>query len=98
MLWGDKLLQSCPTLCKSVQPYGLSPIGLLCPWDFPDKNTGAGCTYICKTHVSGFFSASEEYVCIYHILFIRSSIDEHWGGSTFWLKSAAVSIDVQMSV
>ena len=27
--------QSCPTLC--------SPARLLCPWDFPGKNTGVGC-------------------------------------------------------
>ena len=33
------LLQSCPT----VQPYGLHPARLLCPWDSPGKNTGVGC-------------------------------------------------------
>ena len=32
-----KLLQSCLTLCR------LQPARLLCPWDFPDKNTGVGC-------------------------------------------------------
>lgn len=37
-------------------------------------------------------------VCIYHLLFSHSSIDGHWGGSTFWLKSAAVNIGVQMPV
>ena len=26
----------------SLQPYGLRPSRLLCPWDFPDKNTGVG--------------------------------------------------------
>ena len=31
--------QSCPTL----QPRGLQPTGLLRPWDFPGKSTGAGC-------------------------------------------------------
>ena len=25
-----------------VQPQGLEPTRLLCPWDFPGKNTGAG--------------------------------------------------------
>ena len=34
-----KLLQLGPTL----QPYGLQPARLLCPWDFPRKNTGVGC-------------------------------------------------------
>ena len=26
----------------SLQPHGLQPTRLLCPWDFPDKNTGVG--------------------------------------------------------
>ena len=29
--------------CLTLQPRGLSPIRLLCPWDFPGKNTGVGC-------------------------------------------------------
>ena len=33
-----KSLQSCPTL----QPYGLHPSRLLCPWDSLGKNTGNG--------------------------------------------------------
>ena len=33
-----KSLQWCPTL----QPYGLLPARLLCPWDPPGKNTGVG--------------------------------------------------------
>ena len=27
----------------SFQPHGLQPARLLCPWDFPVKNTGVGC-------------------------------------------------------
>ena len=27
----------------SLQPYRLEPARLLCPWDFPGKNTGVGC-------------------------------------------------------
>ena len=27
----------------SLQPHGLHPTRLLCPWDSPDKNTGVGC-------------------------------------------------------
>ena len=34
-----KSLESCPAL----QPYGLQPTRLLCPWDSPGKNTGVGC-------------------------------------------------------
>ena len=28
---------------NSLQPYKLYPTRLLCPWDFPDKNTGVDC-------------------------------------------------------
>ena len=34
--------QSCPTL----QPHGLQPTRLLCPWDFPGKDTGMGCHFL----------------------------------------------------
>ena len=30
-------------LCLMLQPHGLQPTRLLCPWDFPGKNTGVGC-------------------------------------------------------
>ena len=29
-----------------VQPHGLQPARLLCPWDFPGKNTGVGCHFL----------------------------------------------------
>ena len=34
-----KLLQSCLTLCDSMD---YKPARLLCPWNFPGKNTGLG--------------------------------------------------------
>ena len=30
-------------MSNSVQPYGLQPASLLCPWDSPGKNTVVGC-------------------------------------------------------
>ena len=30
-------------MSDSVQPYGLQPSRVLCPWYFPGKNTGVGC-------------------------------------------------------
>ena len=30
-------------MSSSLRPYGLKPPRLLCPWDFPGKNTGVGC-------------------------------------------------------
>ena len=34
--------KSCPTL---LRPCGLWPNRLLCPWDFPNRNTGVGCHF-----------------------------------------------------
>ena len=34
---------SCPTL---LQPHGLQPTRLLCLWDSPGKNPGAGCHFL----------------------------------------------------
>ena len=30
-------------MSDSLQPCGLLPTSLPCPWDFPSKNTGVGC-------------------------------------------------------
>ena len=34
---------SCSVMSDSLQPYGLQPTRLLCPWNSPGKNTGVGC-------------------------------------------------------
>ena len=36
---------------NSLQPHGLQPARLLCPWDSPGKNTGVGCHSL----LQGFF-------------------------------------------
>ena len=33
-------------MSDSLQPHGLQPTRLLCPWDFPGKNTGVGCHFL----------------------------------------------------
>ena len=37
---------SCSVLSDSLLPYGLQSSRLLCPWDFPGQNTGAGCHFL----------------------------------------------------
>ena len=32
--------------CLTLRPHGLKPARLLCPWDFPGKNTGVGCHFL----------------------------------------------------
>ena len=34
--------ESCSVMSDSLQPYGLHPARLLCPWNSPGKNTGEG--------------------------------------------------------
>ena len=38
-----KVSVSCSVVSNSLQPRGLEPIRLLCPWDSPGKKTGVGC-------------------------------------------------------
>ena len=33
-------------LCQTLQPHGLKPARLLCPWDSLGKNTGVGCHFL----------------------------------------------------
>ena len=37
---------SCSVVPDSVQPQGLQPTRLLCPWDFRGKSTGVGCHFL----------------------------------------------------
>ena len=37
-----RCMLSCSVVSNSSRPYGLQPTMLLCPWDFPGKNTGVG--------------------------------------------------------
>ena len=39
--------------CDCMQPHGLQSTRILCPWDSPGKNTGAGCHF----HLQGIFLA-----------------------------------------
>ena len=46
-------LESSGMICVCVlshillfQPHGLQPNRLLCPWNLPGKNTGAGCHFL----------------------------------------------------
>ena len=42
----EKWKWSCLAVSNSLWPYGLYPTRLLCPWDFPGKNTGASCHFL----------------------------------------------------
>ena len=33
-------------MVDSLRPHGVQPARLLCPWNFPGKNTGVGCHFL----------------------------------------------------
>ena len=46
----------------SLQPHGLYPTKLLCPWDFPDKNTGMSSYFL----LQGIFPTQGSDLCCLH--------------------------------
>ena len=39
---------ACSVVSDSLQPHGLQPTRLLCPWDFLGRSTGVGCHFLLK--------------------------------------------------
>ena len=60
--------KSCLTLLWS---HRLQPTRLLCPWDFPGKNTGVGCHFL----LQGIFPTQGSNPCHLHCMWILY----HWG-------------------
>ena len=56
------LLLSREVVSDSLQPHGLQPTRLLCPWDFPGKNTGVGCHFLLK----GIFQTQGSSLSLLH--------------------------------
>ena len=52
----------CTVMSDSLQPHELYPTWLLCPWNFPGKNTG------CHILLQGIFSTQELNLCLLHLL------------------------------
>ena len=53
-----------PVMSDSLQPHGLQPARLLFPWNFPGKNTGAGCYFLFQ----GIFLTQGSNLCLLHLL------------------------------
>ena len=49
-------------MSDSLQPHGLWPASLLCPWDFPGKNPGVGCHFL----LQGIFLTQESNLGLLH--------------------------------
>ena len=58
-------IRACMLSCFScVQPHGLQPSGLLCPWESPGKNTGIGCHAL----LQGIFPTQGLNSCLLYLL------------------------------
>ena len=45
-VWWDCCCLFAKSYLTLLTPHGLQPARLLCPWDFPGKNTGEGCHFL----------------------------------------------------
>ena len=55
-----QLLFTSYVMSDSLRPYGLQPARLLCPWDFPSKNTGVGYHFL----IQGIFPDQGSNPCL----------------------------------
>ena len=69
-----KFLQPC-----SLQPHGMESARLLCPWDYPSKNTGMGCHFL----LWGIFPTQGLNLCLLHCRLILYHL-----GSPGWMELA----------
>ena len=71
-------------MSDSLQPHGLEPARLLCPWDFPSKNTGVGCHFL----LQGIFPTQGSNPCLLSLL--HQQVDSlplgHMGSPCFLLS------------
>ena len=65
MVWACRhtcVLGCFSSLLTLQQSHGLKPARLLCPWDFPGKNTGVGC----RAPLQGIFPTQGSNPCLLH--------------------------------
>ena len=62
----EKQKWSHSVVSDSSRPHGLQPIRLLCPWDFPGKNTGVGCHRLLHRDIyTSIFTSQTIYIDIH---------------------------------
>ena len=92
---------SCSVMSDSLQSHELYPTRLLCPWDFPGKNTGVGCHALLQgifpTQGSnlGLLDCRQTLYCLSHqgsLCFSLSSILIQCSPSVILLKTLQSSI------
>ena len=86
MFCAEEEMCACSVVSDSLWLHGLQPARLLCPWDFPGKNTGVGCHFLLQ---------EEKLVChksrlgrtkskaSVHGLSLEGALQESWFGTSF---------------
>ena len=64
LLWGNLCLGSVTQPCPTLVAIDCSPAGLLCPWNSPGKDTGAGCYFL----LQGIFPTQVWNLCLLRLL------------------------------
>ena len=54
----------CSDMSESMWPHGLQPTRLLCPWNFPGKNSRVDCYFL----LQGIFLTQELNLCLLYLL------------------------------
>ena len=65
---------SCSVVFDSLRPRGLKPTKLLCPWNYPGKNTGVGCDFL----LQGIFLTQGSHSGLLHCRQILYHLSD-WG-------------------
>ena len=78
-LWLCSDAQSCPTLCTL---WTMESTRLLCPWDFPGRNTGVGCYFLLQGIFPAIKPTSPMSPALAGGFF---TISTPWETSEFWL-------------
>ena len=77
-------------MSHSWRPHGLQPTRLLCPWDFPGKNTGVGCHCLLRIPVELFQILKDDVVKVVHSICQQIWKTQQWPQD--WKKSVFIPI------
>ena len=102
------IAKSCLTL---LQPHGLQPARLLCPWDFPGKNTGVGCYLLLQgifltqewnlyiSCIAGrFFTTEPSYAIFFFLRDLSLQLHGTVGNSLFLLPTGVALYNMQLFI
>ena len=70
-------------MSNTLQPHGLQPTRLLCPWDFPGKSTGVGC---------------HRLLCYLPIVFSKQRNRDHVNCVTFYQQAEGIEKSYSQSI